>query len=106
MRLLLDVFRLSDFRRLRRKTLPQIAGENLIGSKIVLPEAAAGHRAILDRLRNPELLPHQGTLRGSRGDQRQHPHADQPRPGLQEHALHSAQSKAHDLTNTEYVAFR
>ena len=29
------------------ETLPQIEGENLMGRKIVLPEAAAGHRAIL-----------------------------------------------------------
>lgn len=29
------------------ETLPQIEGENLMGRKIVLPEAASGHRAIL-----------------------------------------------------------
>src|SRR6516164_2206544 len=55
---------------------------------------ARGHVAQAPR-RNPELLPHQSTLRSSRGDQRQHPHADQPRPRLQEHALPPTQSKAH-----------
>jgi hypothetical protein len=29
------------------ETLPQIEGENLMGKKIVLPQATAGHRAIL-----------------------------------------------------------
>ena len=45
--------------------------------------------------RNSELLPDQGALRSRRGHQWQHPHADQPRPRLQEHALSATESKAH-----------
>ena len=45
MRLLLTLVCLTS--AVCAETLPQIEGENLMGRKIVLPEAAAGHRAIL-----------------------------------------------------------
>src|ERR1039458_9418666 len=43
---------------------------------------------------NSELLSDQSALRSRRGHQWQHPHADQPRPWLQEHALPTIESKA------------
>jgi ATP10 protein len=46
MRLLLTLF-VCLVSTVFAETLPQIEGENLVGKKIVLPDAAAGHRAIL-----------------------------------------------------------
>src|ERR1039458_10133038 len=43
---------------------------------------------------NSELLSDQSALRSRRGHQWEHPHADQPRPWLQEHALPTIESKA------------
>src|SRR5207253_8554338 len=45
--------------------------------------------------RDSELLSDQGTLRRRRGNQRQHPHADQPWARLQEHALSTLESETH-----------
>src|ERR1039457_4497468 len=43
--------------------------------------------------RDSQLLPNQSTLRSRRGDQRQHPHADQSRTRLQKHPLPSIESQ-------------
>src|ERR1700736_3934238 len=45
--------------------------------------------------RNPELLPDQGPLWGSRGGEREHSHVDQPRARVSESPLPATEGQAH-----------
>src|SRR5665213_1442828 len=71
----------------------EVDGSTAVAATALVSEA----RRHADRSyrRNPELLPYQGSLRSRRGDQRQHPNADQPGTRLQEYALSTPESETH-----------
>src|SRR4051795_11871909 len=71
----------------------QVDGSTAVAAPAFVSEA----RRDADRShrRHSELLPHQGPLRRGRGNQRQHPNADQPGARVQEHALSTSEGKTH-----------
>src|SRR5205807_6781537 len=78
----------------RHAELPtEVDRSTTMAALALLPETR-GHAAQTPR-RDSELLPDQGSLRGRRSYQWQHPDADQPRSRLQEHALSPIESEAY-----------
>jgi hypothetical protein len=82
-----------SLRRGHGQLLGKVDGSTTVAALALVPEArwnvaqASGWHA--------ELLPDQSALRSSRGHQQQHPHADQPRTRLQEHALTAIEGQAY-----------